>query len=137
MKHYFIHNHNMKIYTNDDIPITLEELSMIEEGSCEYIDINNYLDFIPYQERDKVLSVVLKKIKHGGKVSIDGFEIVAIAQFICNYKLDIDNANDVLFNGRKSCVQLNDLLKRVAEHGFVFSMVKIDSCKYFVEAERP
>ena len=53
--------------------VTIENLPSIDDGSCPEIILSDTLDFV--YNREEVLQEVVKKLKYGGTIVINGVDI--------------------------------------------------------------
>lgn len=112
-----------------NIPIT--ELDNIIDASCMDIHIGNIIEYVPNL---KTLDNIFKKIRIGGKVTVLGLDLCAVATDVVYGSLTPDDARLLLAGKYLYCIQeVVDLLESKQLH--VVSKKFVDNT-YIVEGVR-
>lgn len=137
MKIIVTHPNTNSFVQNDEVAVPIQNLSSVDDATCLSIHLSDCMDYIPPQERYKLLGNAIKKLRHGGELTISGTDILAVAQQINSFMLSIDKANSILYQGRLSSDSVNNVLNNVQSMGLELINVKIDGVFYSIKTRRP
>jgi len=115
----------------------IENISSIErheEGSLEHILLNDTLDSIRFEEREKLLDFVLSKLQFRGIIEITGVDVYLIANHILSQSLDIKTINDIL--SKQSYGDINTLCDKLKKDGLKIEYKTCTSYTYKVIAKK-
>ena len=108
---------------NDVIPASLVDLN-IEHTLDVAGDIINTLELI------------VKKLRHSGKITIHGTDILEVTRgLVCGY-LPYDAGIKLLYENKKETTSLEVLITSLEGLGFQIVQKRCNNYKYFVEAKR-
>ena len=117
--------------------IEFKDLSQIDDASCECINLNECLDYVQFNERPHLLELAIKKLRYGGKIELQGVDLLSLSNNISNGDMTISDINKIYLSGRKS----NDTLRRaetaVRSLGIQIEITKIDDPIYSIKGKRP
>ena len=116
--------------------ISLENLDGIFDGFAQEIQCWGSHE---YSELDLVNDLI-KKVKHGGKISFIGEEFYEVVRDSNKRVLSLENAQIKFYGNdgeKKRLYSLDDLVNRLLGAGFNISKKRLKNYKYFVEAIRP
>ena len=112
-----------------------DQLNSIENGICISIELSNVLDFIP--PRLQFFQECVNKLRSKGTIALSGLDLVEISKLILNGKLTIDEANNVLYQGKQSLDNLQRLLVFIQNIGLHIIDKRISNIIYYIKAEKP
>ena len=136
MKIFISHPEANKLKLSDESPVNIESIKSIEDASCTSIQMNNILDFIPPENRENALSVIVSKTRIDGIVQINGVDILVMGDYISNHLVSIDEINASLFQGRVSTDSVLSVSKKLQALGFSIELIKLDGFIYNIIAKR-
>lgn len=121
---------------------TLSIDSYIDDGELEEIIIDNMLDCVPITQTLNILNKLIKKVKHGGTIIINGIDAYLVAKAFVEMKISIEEFN-VLLHGTDREIQrtlgltCSGVSNFLSESGLKIIHRRIDSFQYSVKAARP
>lgn len=140
---------NVDPYVDDDkqgkVQATLDNLDeFVDDAEAVEIRAVDILDFFPYEKSDALVNHWIKKLAHGGKLIIGVVELVEVAKGICNYSLDVDQANLFLhgeqkfdWQNRKANFTLSQIATYLESKGLKILKKRVSNYRCIVEAQRP
>lgn len=116
---------------NEIIPSDIKD---IIDGSIDQITLGMTLDHV--ENRNNLLSDVIQKLRYGGTLELTGVDIYDVARglYICD--LTLDDANDILYNGRQSCDTLQNIVHTLEELQLQINLKRIHKYVYYIKATR-
>jgi predicted nucleic acid-binding Zn ribbon protein len=93
-KTYFIYANNKPI-TDSYILLPIQDIEKIPNGSADEI-ICNCIDSIQFNDRDKLISILINKVKINGLVIIQNIDLYILCKYIMNNTISIDQANTII-----------------------------------------
>lgn len=93
-KTYFIYANN-KPLVDSYILLSIQDIEKIPNGSADEI-ICNCIDSIQFNDRDKLLSLLINKVKINGLVVIQSIDLYIFCKYIINNRISIDQANTII-----------------------------------------
>lgn len=117
--------------------IDIQNISQIDDASCEHIQLNECLDYVRFDERQKLLQEVIKKLRYGGNIEIQGVDLLSLSNNLKNGRMTTKDINKIYLNGRKSNDTLRSTVGDVQSSGITIEMTKIDDPLYYIKGKRP
>lgn len=116
----------------------LNDLINTEDGSVEELDCGYILDKTPLDKRDKLLGLILSKIKYNGNVMFNGLDIVDLARRHEIGEIDDDTYLTKLYTDRSSASSLELLSNALVQNGYQLIIKRLDSnlMEYYIHARR-
>ncbi len=115
--------------------VDFNELSKIPDASCKYIHANDCCDFI--LERPTFIKQLVKKLKYGGQIIIEGTDVVNVSFGISRGNLTAEEIQALLYNGRLYCDTMLNTKEYLMNFGLTILLNRITQYKYSITAERP
>jgi hypothetical protein len=78
------------------IPGDVFSLSLIDDGELTELIVLDILDYVPACKLDEVLENWLRKLGHGGTITVSVVDIREVSRAIFNNRLSIDDANELI-----------------------------------------
>ncbi len=117
------------------IGFTLDKLQQFEDSICTEMHVGHLLDY--HQNRDEILTMLVKKIRYGGNIIIYGTDLQTIATDFVNGDINEQQAMTALYNKKQSCSTLEymkDMLTgmnmKIVNHNIIGNI-------YTITAQRP
>lgn len=104
-KTIFVFN-NTKPDVESYIYCHIQELDKIPNGSADEI-ICNCIDNLSYKDRQRLLTILVNKVKLDGLVVIQNTDLYLFAKYVMNNLLSIEQANEIILSS-SSMVDDND-----------------------------
>lgn len=121
----------MKLVINTE---NINQITSYEEGSFSEIDFGETLDFVKFQERQKLLSFVLSKLQFGGIINIQGLDIKLLAHYVLYETNNLQDINVLLERGSYS--DINTICTELKQAGLSIEYKNIGSCRYTIKAKK-
>lgn len=115
--------------------VTIENLPSIDDGSCPEIILSDTLDFV--YNREEVLQEVVKKLKYGGTIVINGVDINLTAKGIVTGRIQLPEIKELMYNQKLSTDNLDNMLNNLRMLGLEPQTYNIQGYFYSVTARRP
>lgn len=117
--------------------------SLVDDASCTEIVARNVLEYVPHTKVLDVLTHWVKKLSHGGKITINTTDLRSVAKGILRDTISIDETLSVLYgplnnplNCKKSAMTAHTLSALLSSLGLVITNKMIDSYEISITAER-
>lgn len=115
---------------------------VVDDAEADEVRAINVLSYYPQNESSKIISLWLRKLKHGGKIVIGAVDILELSRDFSSYFVDIDTINLFLYGEEgKPLVKAGFTLLQVAEYleskGLKITKKRIEDYRFVVEAIRP
>lgn len=124
-KHSGFDNYNF----NDEIHFDAGELD------CLWLD--DVLNSVPIDKVDDTFRQMVRLVKRGGSVIVNGTDIYEVSKALTNYNISIQEANHLLYNGVKSnCFSINFVVETLKQYGLTIKTKRVNGYQYSVEAIR-
>lgn len=137
MKLYIAHKSSNEIRHNDELPISLNDMGQIENGSCLKIRANNILDYVAWKDRQDLLKMLVSKLRFNGELSLNGIDLFSISHYIDTGQLSIEEMNLSLLNGRLSTDCMFMVEKSIKDLGMEIIQSKLDGFVFHILSKRP
>lgn len=109
--------------------VTIDDLALMENGTCTEININNILCKLTHEEVVNLLHILIQKLTPTGTVSITGLDIIQTAYHII--KRDMINPNlSASFSDIKSVISLEEITALMTQTGFVIKNKLLNGLSY-------
>lgn len=120
-----------KVNPND---ITLDELEKVGSQQYSLLNLNDVLDYIAPEDLMQKLFNIKSKLKQGGKIIIQSFDLFELANAISDDKLPTVEFNNIIKN-RKQLLTVPDLTFILNKLNFKILSKDIDAFKLLIEAQ--
>lgn len=121
----------MKITINTE---NINQIGSYEEGSFSEIELGDTLDFVKFEERQKLLGFVLSKLQYGGIIDIRGLDIRLLAHHVLYERNTIEDINVIL--QRNSFSDTNTICDILKKAGLSIEYKGIGLCRYNIKAKK-
>jgi hypothetical protein len=136
-------NNRIELYINDNYPQINENvqyvhprhLQSVDNASCMEIEAGNCLDYI--LERYQVLLSLIEKLRYNGVLKINGINLDDILHKATFGHLNIQQTQQLLYNGRLSADTHRNMIQILQKHGLTVTHEVITDNQYFITAIRP
>jgi len=115
--------------------ISIAEIEALPNAGMTEIDCDLTLDRVG--DRSQVLTVILKKLRKGGRLIIKGNDVDEIARLVHLKLVSQDNLLPILYNGRQSISSVNLMVSTLKQAGLKILNARMENAEYFIVAERP
>lgn len=137
MKVCIIHSGNNRVQNHEEELMNLEDFMKLEDSSCKSINMNNVLDYVSYENRNNLLTSIVKKLRLNGKLIISGIDYSMLINNVSSGVYSIEVINKLWMNGRMSCNVAFNIEETLHKLGLVDISIKFESLNYFIIARRP
>jgi hypothetical protein len=116
-----------------------------EDAEADLIIATEIINMLPSWKVDDTIEHWIKKMRHGGHIILEDFDIYLITKAIQNRNISLVDANTLLYGDqnephkyRQSCLSGESLVKMLKSHDLKIIKNRIlDNYKFLIEAERP
>lgn len=123
----------------------LHDLShTVDDGEAVEIIANEILEYHPGGVLDDVINNWLKKLAHGGTITLSTIDVREVARNIWLGTIDLDEANTLLYGEQKTqwqfkkcALSLSDIVGAVEEKGFKILQKRVSALRATVTIQRP
>ena len=116
----------------------------LDDGEASELLAHDILDFCPNGNADVVLNSWLKKLAHGGQLSLSVTDLREVARAVLADRLSLEEANRLLFGEQrepwqfKKCVfTLSQLTETCQNKGYRILNQRLRDYKAYLTVERP
>jgi hypothetical protein len=127
--------------TNGDI-VNLDEY--VDDAEATDIIALNVIDFMPSSETNEIIAGWIKKLRHGGTITIGGVDIRDVSKAIIYQQLSLTDANFLLYGAqrapweyKKATLTLQHLINALQGQGMEIIKKHSENFTYHVTARRP
>lgn len=129
----------------DRIPGTLTNLDdFVEDAEATEIVALDVIDFVPSTDTNDVLAHWIRKLRHGGILTIGGVDLRDVCKAVVFQQLNLTEANLLLYGEqeapwqyRKATLTLQHVINALEEQGMEITRKHSDRFRYCVTARRP
>lgn len=136
MKAVIVHPSMTSHISSDEVQIPINEIDRLENSSCVSIHLADCMDYVPLEERTKLLEKVCGKLRFGGQLTVSGVSIRSVARDIHYMVSTMEQLNATLYGGRLSTDLMDNTLRALREFDFDVVNCKIDGHYYSIKAQR-
>lgn len=115
----------------------------VEDGEAVDFLALDIIDYIPSNSVNDVITGWLKKIRHGGTITIGGIDLREVAHAILHHQINLTEANILLYGAqrapwdyRKATLTIQHVIQALKEQGMKLERKQIVQYHYFVTAKR-
>ena len=119
-------------YDNCEL-VPLTTLPTIKEATCKFIHLGNCCDFV---QTNEVIIEATKKLRYGGKLLIEGTDLIEVMYALFRNVLTLENVQQLLFMGRYSCSTLEQMENLLKQLGLKIVKKRLFQYRYSITAER-
>lgn len=87
----------------------------VDDGEVRQLKSNNFLSSFVYKDVEKVISLILAKIRVGGEATFVDFDWVSIGTLI-HQGVDIDEINKEIGSPFKCCLSIEKLVSKIPQN---------------------
>lgn len=116
----------------------------VDDGEAIDLLALDVIDYVSPASTDAVLDIWIKKIRHGGTITIGGIDMREISHAFLNNKISLTEANILLYGAqrapyeyRKATLTIQHVINMFKERGFKLERKQIIQYHYYVTARRP
>ena len=106
---------------DDSYQFDLHQLDCVDDSEAEEIIALNCITAYPYQEIDALFNHWFKKLKNGGTLTIDFFEIRKLAKDLVAYRISLEEFNKVVHH---CVVSMEEIKEKLVKSGFKINTAK-------------
>ena len=115
-------NNDISGYINLGLRKNLSEV--LNDGECDEILAQKYLDFIEPKRFDETIQSVCNKLKSGGKLCLTGTDLFSIANLLVDGIMSLEQYRTTIYGDdsvppRYICWTLDDVCKRLMANGVI------------------
>ena len=116
--------------------IMLNQAQQLVDGSVESLYLGDVLDFVDFQQRLQVVMTLLQKVKYDGEIVISGLDALAISMSFATGTINLQQYNQVGFNGRRSCGDTDEIIGVLKNSNFDIVRHNRHNNGYHIQATR-
>lgn len=116
----------------------------VEDAQASEILASDVLDFLPPKAVNDAVTHWIKKLRHGGTITIGGLDLREVARRLSSHQISIDEANLLVYGEqsspwqcRKAAVSLPLMADQLQRTGLVVTGKSYREVFYSVTARRP
>lgn len=121
---------------NDYRYVQLSKLMEFGIASCSDIVCNDVIDYISFDKRDQIFQQIIARLKYKGIVHLCGFDYILVCQAYEYNKINTQQLNQILYNGKQSIINLTDIVEMCERYDLEILKRDIEKYKYIVSAMR-
>lgn len=117
---------------------------LVDDGECEEIVALDIIDFVASNLKHQVIDNWIKKLAHGGKLTIGGHDLYSTAKALIVGTLSLDDSRSILygdstfaFGNRRTLFEVNEIVELLKSKGLVIASKHLQNNKYVISAVRP
>jgi hypothetical protein len=96
------------------------------------------LDKYSLTDIPKIVDVFVRKLRHGGSITLDCIDLAELLKSVLNGELTLSEINNFTHGGnRKSVLNVNFLSDLLKERGLRITLLRLENLHGIVKAERP
>ena len=128
-------NYEPVINNNEQQYVSLEDLSHIDDASCDEIVVGEALDYI--NQRPEAIGVIVNKLRYGGTAKFAGNDFYSLGLGLHRDELDETQFNQTVYSGKQSCSTLKNMSDALVSMGLEITYMTNNGVKFDIEARRP
>ena len=117
----------------------------VDDSEATEIVLSEALDYIPLSDLADFLDHVIKKLRHGGSITIIGTDAFTVAKNFAQYKLPIEEFNILMHGGaskphhiKTATLTMHGVVNFLrTEFGLKVLRQSLEDYTYVIEAQRP
>lgn len=125
-----------EVPTEDYSPLHINELSTIDDASCEDLFLGDCMDYVA-NNRDALVETACSKIKYGGRIVLTGSDLHEVCKAKAASVIDEDRVNEILYSGRTGLTSAMTLVDKITKKGLINSSRRVNGFRYTLIFERP
>ena len=94
------------------------------------------MDFVPYEQREKLFSAAFAKLRRGGVITLNGVDFDSVGQYMSNGMTSVNHINNTLFGGKLSVGHSFDLKNWVKKRDARLVNLAIEGLQYIAKIKR-
>ena len=122
--------------TEDYSTLHINEISSIDDASCDDLFLGDCLDYISTEKQD-LIDMACSKIKYGGRLVVIGSDLQEICKAKSSGAINEERANSMLYSGRTGLFSAMTLVDAITQKGLRSSSRAVNGFKYTLTFERP
>ncbi len=121
---------------NPDISsLTIDDIKKLEDSICTELYAGVVLDY--YINRNEVLTMLVKKIRYGGKLILYGTDLLCVAFSFSSGSINSQQASDTLYGGKQSTSSMEHMCELLKSMGLNILTTNLINDRYTITAQRP
>lgn len=112
----------------------LEDINQLEDSICTELYVGDVLDYCV--NRNEVLVMLIKKLRYGGTIIINGVDIYTMALQLYTGVINGQQATQMLYSGRQSASTMEDVCSILRQCSTHILNVNISQHIYSITAHR-
>lgn len=116
----------------------------VSDAECMEIIAIDIIDFVPRTEQHNVLSHWIKKLRHGGIITVGGIDLLLLSKAIVSREVGVSDAAELIYGDqdlpwkyRKNAQCLSMMSQFFADSGLKITQRRMKGFFYVVTGERP
>jgi hypothetical protein len=116
----------------------------VDDGEAVDLLALDIIDYIGSNETNEAIASWLKKLRHGGTITIGGIDLRGVSHAFLHHQISLTEANillygaqDAPYNYRKATLTIQHVIDMMIEQDLKVLRKQIQQYKYFVTARRP
>lgn len=122
----------------------LEIASLLDDNECDEIVVDNILEFIPFARINEYLSLLVSKLRHGGKLHIHGLDANEVNKAYYGGMITLEQYNNMIFGSKthawaffQSITNIYEITQVLKSAGLKILNKRLPNFHYSISAERP
>lgn len=108
-----------------------------DAGELDCLWLDDVLNSVPIEKVDETFRELVRLVKRGGSVIVNGTDIYEVSKALANYNINIQDANNLLYSGLKAnCFSINFVIDTLKNYGLTIKTKRVNGYQYSVEAIR-
>lgn len=120
-----------------NLNIMKEDINSVLPGEAIKIVAENIINYIPYQQIDDFVKVILTKLRAGGSIVIGGTDLFALGSGLYSgYIKELEFINLVYDQGKRSICSAVSMKKFLQGQGLKITSMDVDNYLFCIEAKK-
>lgn len=133
----FLHLFKPEFIPVDSTYVSMSEITNYSNNVFDTININDLLDYLPYNEITNILNIIFDKLKSGGKLIIQSPDLYKLCCSCAFGDIEIDMIKDILYSNKKSINTMSDIKTEIENRQMIILQQKyMNIFEYYIEAEK-
>lgn len=109
----------------------------IDAGELDCLWLDDVLNNVELDKVDETFRSMVRLVKRGGSIIVNGTDIYEVCKALSNYNLSIQESNMLLYNNyKKNCFSINFVVETLKQYGLTIKTKRVNGYQYSVEAIR-
>lgn len=108
-----------------------------DAGELDCLWLDDVLNSVEIDKVDDTFRAMVRLVKRGGSIIINGTDIYEVSKALSNYNISIQDANKLLYEGsKKNCFSITFVIESLKQYGLTIKTKRVNGYQYSVEAVR-